>query len=92
MKYALFGWGSGLDLFFELEGDKQHEVIVVFDNNPQLPKAINGIPIDVIENIKNYNFNKIMITSRHYTDIYNQLILTGIDVKKIEVFLPLINF
>lgn len=90
---ALFGCGSGLDFYLKLNPQNLiNNISVIFDNNPTAKSNAFNIDVVLPINIGNYQFDQIIITSRHYVDIYNQLVVLGVPEQEIDVFAHLINF
>ncbi|WP_143871770.1 hypothetical protein [Catenovulum sediminis] len=94
-KIGLFGLGTGLDLYFSLVPKFElAKVSFIVDNSANIEKerTYENIPIICIEQLERYDFDCIIITSRHFIQIYNQLILNGVPGEQIKVFPILINF
>lgn len=90
---ALFGVGTGLELYYDLHKNEfDNKVLIIFDNGAIENQTFMGIQVYKPSNIHKYEFKQLIITSRHYIEIYNQLLLLDIVEEKVEVFLPLINF
>jgi len=88
---ALFGFGSGLDLYLNMRTyERDEKIVVIFDNNASLYQGSPDFIVDFPINIELYQFERLFITSRHYINIYKQLLLLGVEEEKIEVFLPMI--
>ena len=87
----LFGVGTGLDLYFSLHDSAETQSIVAILDNGAHGNSYNGFDVDNPENIDNYKFDKVVITSRHYLDIYKQLRSFEIKDNNIEVFIGVLD-
>lgn len=83
MKVIVFGIG----LYYQnrrKKFPKEVEIVAFIDNNNSFwGKAINGIKIDTPLNVMNYNFEKIVLMSKHDDEMLEQLISLNIERKKI---------
>lgn len=92
-KIALFGCGSGLNLYFDMSTHtKDEQIVVIFDNNASLYQGKLDFVVDLPINVELYQFEQLVITSRHYIDIYKQLLLLGVEEERIDIFAPMINY
>lgn len=92
MKKVLFGLGSGLELYVSMaQTHEMQEVQCILDNSPNVDSVL-GISVLRPSQFSFSADTKVVITSRHYVDIYNQLIVSGVAPKDIDVFPALINW
>ena len=89
---VLFGCGTGLELYLSmLDSSGISHIECIVDNNPKVSE-ICGIPVKNASYLAQLTDKKIIITSRHYIDIFNQIVANGVAKEDIEVFNALINW
>ncbi len=93
-KKVLFGCGTFLNLYLDLCGLAHKQGIkAIYDNTPKCEK-VDGIDVLHARELAGsaFDFDEIIITSRHYIDIYNQLVTLGCPESKITVFHALLSW
>ena len=92
-KVVAFGAGQVFQIFLKLYSSDKIDIIFVCDNDiKKQGKVIQGIPVISPLQIKNLNYDKIIITTAKSKMIKNQLLeIKGIDEKKILDFFCVYN-
>lgn len=85
-KLIIFGTGKTAEHFRRLLDNEQYSVIAYADNNVEIQgKFLQGVPVISPAKLKNYIFDKIIICSVYYDEIYYQLTVElGIQDKYLE--------
>ena len=88
-RVMLWGVGEGYNVFTQLHGHDQVNVVAIADNNPGCMKLIDGIPVIVPEKIKEYEYEYLVVSvidDKIYKDIIIEAESMGI---RREIILPL---
>lgn len=90
-KVVLFGCGSGLDLFMDLQQDDHSlDIVAIADNRFASVGTAYGKNVISPYEIKSLSFDQVYITNRYCVDSYNQLCVMGIPKSKINIFAPIV--
>ncbi len=87
MKIVIFSIGAfGRLLYRKYINDKNHEIVAFIDNNPKLKGTLYGNKtIYRVEELKDMDFDKVLIGGIHYKSMQKQLLDLGIEDKKIQI-------
>ena len=78
-RIILFGLGKVFKLFMDVVDTTKIDIVALCDNNIDLHgKTMLGIQIIEVEKIIDYDFDYVVITSKYYIDMNEQLIRAGI--------------
>ena len=84
VKLILFGAGGGGKKVFQIIDYKKTKIVAFVDNDPgRVGKKLEGIVVVSPDEINDYEYDWILISSTFYEDITKQLIGLGINKKKI---------
>lgn len=84
-KYLIFGTGSGCDAFLINADEEDFDSILGFvDNNKEKQGTLyRGKKVFSVDEIKDFDYNKIIVASLYYNEIKDNLVKKGIAEEKI---------
>lgn len=98
-RVVLWGAGDGYNLFTQLHGHNQVNVVAVADKNPGCMKFIDGIPVIVPERINEYEYDYLVVSvmdDRIYKEIIKEAEGMGIkreNILSLRIFqIPFFDF
>lgn len=81
----IFGCGTGLDFFLKYEMQPKVKYFLVDNDKTRFGDTFQGFEVRSINEFSVESVDMVVVVSRHFYDIYKQLVSIGFSKEKIKI-------